>query len=263
MPRYSLDETLATVKKVMAENSFEYPWEPVDVKYELVASIQARTFCIGDNGNEVYVGIARSETVPGNPRQVFDIWWNLQEELKWNTTTLKTTQLIEESGDTQVVYQDRKVHSSVSFGADVVYRRSIKLFQDHFYAWGQSVEHPRKPKNPQLRRCDIVFFGFHVQQVANDSVVLTLTSAFNELGNIPKIVIIDELKKIALRVCKVAKRLEEVRRASRGTAPAPVGIVAGPNAPVANLSGQRACIDCKTPGEGNFCGICGGMIRMM
>jgi len=146
MPRYSLDETLGIVKKVLAENHSDHPWEAVDVKYEMVASVNARTYCVGDNGNEVYVGVARSEPVPGNPRQVFDIFWNLQEELKWNTTTLKTTQLIEENGDQQVVYQDRKVHSSVSFGADVVYRRTVKLFQDHFYAWGQSVEHPKKAK---------------------------------------------------------------------------------------------------------------------
>jgi len=208
LPRYSQDEALATAQKIMSENTLADPWEPVDVKYEFVKEISTRCYCIGDNGNEVWVGVARSEDFPGNIKQCFDIFWNLQEELKWNTTTLKQTQLIEEQGDTQVVYQERKVHSSLSFGADVVYARTYKAFETHCLAWGASCQHPKKGKQGTLRRCDIVFFGFQVVPGATPGTIsITLTSAFNELGNIPKLVIIDELKKISLRVCKIAKRV--------------------------------------------------------
>jgi len=170
--------------------------------------------------------------------------------MKWNTTTLKNHQLIEEQGgDTQVIFQDRKVHSSLSFGADVVYRRTYRVFDTHGFCWGASCEHPKKPKNPNLRRCDIVFFGFQiVQGKTPGTVVMSLTSAMNELGNIPQIVIVDELKKIALRVCKIGQRVGEIRRLAQR----------GPTAPTPATGGGKVCASCRQPGTGLFCAFCGG-----
>jgi len=107
-------------------------------------------------------------------------------------------------------------------------------------------------KNQKTLTCDaaiLSFFGFQiVQGKTPGTVVMSLTSAMNELGNIPQIVIVDELKKIALRVCKIGQRVGEIRRlAQRGTP-----------APTPATGGGKVCASCRQPGTGQFCAFCGG-----
>jgi len=260
-------------------------WEPVAVSYENIAGLNARVFCVGDNGNEVWVGVAESTEVPGKCEEYFNIFWNLQEEMKWNFTTLKSNDLVEESGVEQVVFQERKSHASVNKAADVVYRRAHDKWEDYIFCWGKPEEHKSRPVRGGFRRCEIVFMGFQVTKVDNATCQIVMTSAFHELGNVPALVMQEEVKRISLRVSKIIARVADIQRMNAknvqqvqqsqlqprpqqqkvqqtqtanqktpSVAQTTAALLAKGNAELAPLQ----CPNCGTSSKGSFCGKCGG-----
>jgi len=217
--------------------------------------------------------------------------------MKWNTTSLKSNELVESNGKEQVVYQERKTHSSVSMVADVLYRRTYEKWENFIICWGKPEVHNKKPPRSGFRRCEIVFIGFQVTKATNDTCQIALTSAFHELGNVPSLVIQDELKKISLRVSKIIARVQEIRRLAARTTVSTVdrlenmslnnnndvvrtGIVSGSvveftccgvlnKGQFCSSCGKKnqpkpsgpSCNSCGSPHTGSrFCGTCGNII---
>jgi len=252
VPHLSLQDTKTLVQDLLKEDVNGEGWEQVPSTYEHIAQLNGRHYCVGDNGNEVWVGVAESVDVPGRIEEVFNVFWDLQDELKWNTTSLKTNELVEQQGNEQVIYQERKTHASISTPADILYRRTFEKWENFIIAWGKPEVHPKKPVRSGWRRCEIVFVGFQVTRVDNDHCQVAMVSAFHELGNVPGLVIQDELKKISLRVSKVIGRVQEIRR------------LASRNQPQQQQSQPRGafCGNCgAVDGGGKFCAGCGLKLR--
>jgi len=259
VPKLTLQETRALVESIFNENVSGPGWEPVVTSYEYIASCNARQFCVGDNGNEVWVGIAESVVVPGKIEETFNVFWSLEEEMKWNTTSLKTNELVESNGTEQVVYQERKTHSSISMQGDILYRRTYEKWEDFIICWGKPEVHSKKPARGGWRRCEIVFLGFQVTKAGEDSCQIAMTSAFHELGNVPGLVIQDELKKISLRVSKVISRAADIKRLNSRNQP----VVQKPVQQQQPVQQQKVdapfqCTECGAASNGRFCGTCGG-----
>jgi len=84
--------------------------------------------------------------------------------------------------------------------------------------------------------------GFQVTKVDNNNCQVAMCSSFHELGNVPALVIQDELKKISLRVSKVIARSQEIRRLAARNQPS-----------TPTFSGSQQ----QQTSSGNFCGNCG------
>jgi LSD1 subclass zinc finger protein len=269
VPHPSLPEVKTVVENILKEDVTGDGWEQVGTTYEHISSLNGRHYCVGDNGNEVWVGVAESVVVPGKIEEIFNVFWDLSEELKWNTTSLKSNTIIEQSGNEQVVYQERKTHASISIPADVLYRRTFEKWDNFIIAWGKPEVSAKKAPKQGFRRCEIVFLGFQVTKVDNDNCQVAMTSAFHELGNVPSLVIQDELKKISLRVSKVITRAQDLRRlASRGNPQPSIGYnsnvvqqeaVSKPSA--TKVTGNAGLLCCGQVSAGLFCGNCGKKLR--
>jgi len=183
--------------------------------------------------------------------------------MKWNTSSLKTNELVESSGNEQVIYQERKTHSSISMVGDILYRRTFEKWEDFIICWGKPEQHPKKPPRSGFRRCEIVLLGFQVTKAGEDSVQLAMTSAFHELGNVPGLVIQDELKKIALRISKIIQRVGELRRINARTYQPTVQKIESREAVKPDLASgfPFKCSECGNGSEGRFCATCGGKCR--
>jgi len=182
--------------------------------------------------------------------------------MKWNFTSLKTNELVESNGNEQVIYQERKTHSSISMTGDILYRRTFEKWEDHIICWGKPEVNQKKPPRSGWRRCEIVFLGFQVTKAGEDSCQLVMTSAFHELGNVPGLVIQDELKKISLRVSKIIQRLTEIRRLNSKSTPQttaqPIQSPTAPQKPQASPDSPFICCECGAGSNGRYCGGCGG-----
>jgi len=224
----------------------------------ILRALNGRLYCIGDNGNEVWVGVAESQVIPGKIEEVFNVFWDMQDELKWNTTSLKTNELVDQNGNEQVIYQERKTHASISTPADILYRRTFEKWENFIIAWGKPEVHPKKPVRSGFRRCEIVLMGFQVTKVDNNNCQVAMCSSFHELGNVPALVIQDELKKISLRVSKVIARSQEIRRLAARNQPSTPTFSGSQQQP---SSSGNFCGNCGTAKSGGkFCSSCGNML---
>jgi len=259
VPKLTMQEAKALVEDILKEDTTGPGWEVVTTTYEHISALNGRLFCMGDNGNEVWVGVAESVVVPGRIEEVFNVFWDLQEEMKWNTTSLKTNELIESSGAEQLIYQERKTHASISIPADILYRRTYERWQDFIIVWGKPDVSQKKPPKGGFRRCEIVFFGLQVTKAGEDSCQVAMTSAFHELGNVPSLVIQDELKKISLRVSKIITRVQELRRLNARNNPVRQQSSPQVSYQEAVKPSQNVC--CGIISKGAFCGGCGKKIE--
>lgn len=59
-----------TIQGILQEDVTGPGWEPVQTSYEHINSLNGRWYCVGDNGNEVWVGVAESVEIPGKIEEV-------------------------------------------------------------------------------------------------------------------------------------------------------------------------------------------------
>jgi len=105
--------------------------------------------------------------------------------------------------------------------------------------------------------------GFQVTKAGPDTCQVAMCSCFHELGNVPSLVIQDELKKISLRVSKIISRVQDIRRLNARHVPQhqPSQNVDYQSQFAVNPSEVRSTGSvascCGTVSKGAFCGICG------
>jgi len=104
-----------------------------------------------------------------------------------------------------------------------------------------------------------------VTKAGEDSCQVAMTSAFHELGNVPSLVIQDELKKISLRVSKIIARVQEIRRLnSRNTPiqqPSQKEAIKPSQVKVTGSINEFTC--CGMVSKGLFCGNCGKKLKQL
>jgi len=108
------------------------------------------------------------------------------------------------------------------------------------------------------------FFGIQVTKAGEDSCQVAMTSAYHELGNVPSLVIQDELKKISLRVSKIIARVQDIRRLNSRNIPQQVSspqvsyqkeIIKPSQVKSTGAINEIHC--CGIVSKGLFCGNCG------
>jgi len=275
VPKYSLAEVREAAQNLLNEPTNEEDgWEEVAgaTNYEGIASCHSRVYCVNDNYDEIFCSKAESVEVQCTVQQVLDIFWDLDSELKvWNNSTLKAVSLLESnsSNTEQLIYQERKVHASISMGGDVVIRRAFDSIEnDYAFSWAASAESARKPVLKNMRRCFLLISGFYVKATGPSTCKITSCASYYETGNVPAVAVTEECKRVALRICRIVKRIAEVVRIS-GLAPltaakfTPTYSVSQPPAqvssasPSGSTSGGKQCPQCRVSVSGNFCPTCG------
>jgi len=117
--------------------------------------------------NEVFCTKAVSR-IQGDPQSIVDIFWNANEELNWNGSTVQTINILEDRGHDQLIYQQHKTTSAATSKNDVTYRR-IKTRQPDGSHWVYSVSEMTNPETrANFRRGWVVFGGFLVEPSDNN-----------------------------------------------------------------------------------------------
>jgi len=279
VPKFTLAEAREAVQALLDEPTTDEGWEPVQgaTNYEGVESCYSRPFCVNENYDEIWLSKATSHEVTCTLQQIIDVFWDIDQELKvWNNSTLKAAQVLERnaSNTEQLVYQERKVHASISMGGDVVIRRAYEAYEnDYFFSWATSVDSTVKPPQRNLRRCFLLISGFFVKALSPSSCVISSCASYYETGNIPTVAITEECKRVALRICRIVKRIQDVVRIS-GLAPpsaaafTPAYSMSSQPAPQQQVTrqasassapsgGGKKCLSCNVAVAGNFCPTCG------
>jgi len=266
VPSFSLPEAKEEALKLIKEYTTpENGWEEVAgaTNYEGVASCHSRVYCVNDNYDEIFVSKATSHQVDCSIQQVMGVFWDLDAEIKvWNNSTLKSASILESSNSNteQLVYQERKVHASISMGGDVVLRRAYDAIEnDYFFSWATSVPSPLKPVQKNLRRCFLLVSGFYAKALSPTSCTISSVASYYETGNVPTVAITEECKRVALRICRIVKRIQEVVRISNLAPPTAAKFSQGNQV---SSSTSKNCPKCGSPDSGGrFCSSCGSQLR--
>jgi len=274
VPKYTLAEARQAAQNLLDEVPSEARgWEEVAgaTNYEGIASCHSRQYAVNENYDEIYCSKAESQEVQCTLNQVRDVFWDLDCELKvWNNSSLKAASILSSnsSNTEQLVYQERKVHASISMGGDVVFSRAYEFLENKsFFSWATSVDAPQKPPLKNIRRCFLLVSGFYARATSPTTCVISACASYYETGNVPAVAITEECKRVALRICRIVKRIGDVVRIS-GLAPltapgsgfTPANSVSQPRAQVTSGGGASAgkqCPSCNISVNGNFCHTCG------
>jgi hypothetical protein len=93
-------------------------------------------------------------------------------------------------------------------GGDVVFRRAYEAFEnDYLFSWGASTESPLKPVQKNMRRCYLLISGFFVKMTSPNTCVISSVASYYETGNVPAVAVTEECKRVALRICRIVKRV--------------------------------------------------------
>jgi len=272
VPKYTLAQAKIAAKNLLDEPTTEDEgWLEVAgaTNYEGIASCYSRIYCVNENYDEIYCSKAESLEVECTMQQALDTLWDLDCELRvWNNASLKTAAILESNSSRteQVVYQERKVHASISMPGDVILRRAYEAVEnDYAFSWAASTDYASKPPVRGTRRCFLLISAFYIKAISPRTCKISACSSYYETGNVPAVAVTEECKRVALRICRIVKRIGEVVRIS-GLAPptaakfTPTNTVSQPTATYSATSsgGGLFCPNCRTSSAGNFCPSCGG-----
>jgi len=258
-PSYSLAEASAQARSHMNENYGAAPWEAYQTKNEDLRAVYNKVFCISTD--KVPVFVTRTSTVLHHSAdKLFQTFWDPTLELKWNVSTVSRMEVVKDSGNTQLVYQEHKTLSAATAKRDVLYDRMYEKDGSGTY-WIVASSHKDdsvKPVDKNHVRAHIVFMGVQIKPIAgkNDSEV-TVVWCIDFGGWLHVKFIEQEFTNVSLRVVRLG------RFVPAAAAPAAVARAPAPSRqePVNAPKGQGFCPKCGAArGEGKYCGSCGELL---
>lgn len=274
-PNYTLEEASSVSRQLLYENTSDYHngWELISVNFDNVISCYSKCYCLDKEKNEVFCTKAVAR-IPAEPSVIADVYWNVNQELNWNSSTVQAINILEDRGFVQLIYQQHKTTSAATMKNDVNYRRERFAPQQNGAIWIYSVSEGTIPETrPNFRRGWIVFGGFLVEPSNDGFSQVSLIWCWDFNGFIHEKFITEEKKRVALRLSKLAVQVAEYVRNPKAlqtvynTAPKPtqttsypttsVGASQLPSKPAAKEGALRGCKDCRIPEAGNYCSRCG------
>jgi len=176
-----------------------------------------------------------------------------------------------------LIYQQHKTTSAATSKNDLTYRR-IKTRQPDGSHWVYSVSETTSPETrANFRRGWVVFGGLLVEVIDNGFCQVSFVWCWDFNGWIHEKFVIEEKKRVPLRLFKIAAQAAEVQRGNaRGTVytraaqpvsapptstttytPTSSAIQQPTSKPGAKEGALRGCKDCRVPESGNYCSRCG------
>jgi len=259
-PKYSLAEANEQAKKAFAENYSADPWEAFQTKNnEDVRAVYNKVHCVSTD--KVPVFVTRASAVLAHPAdKVFQVLWDPQAALKWNVSTVASINVLSQTSNSQVLYEQHKTLSAASARRDLVYERAYEKRPDgSYWVYGVSLNEPSKPEVKEFVRCWLVFSGFEVKPMAGNKTELSVVWCLDFGGWLHTKFIEQEWGNVGLRLSRIGKNVPTGPVAA-APAPQPVQIQRPP--PVnSNYNEKTQCVKCGTPrGSGKFCGNCGELL---
>jgi len=253
-------------------------WEQVAVGYERIVSCYSKCYCLDKEKNEVFVTKAVGR-IPADPSLIVDVYWNVNEEQTWNAATILSINIVEDRGNEQLIYQQHKTNSAATSKNDVSYRRIKSRLPDGSF-WIYSVSEITNPetRNP-FRRGWVVFGGLLVEP-GDGACQVSFVWCWDFNGWIHEKFVVEEKKRVALRLSKIGSQVAELQRnprtntstkytqappTSSASTPATTTYTStsasiaqqAPSKPPAQEGTLRGCKECRIPESGNYCSRCG------
>jgi len=282
-PNYTINEASSFARQHLWENTSDQynGWELVSVNCEGVTSCYSKSYCLDKEKNEVFCTKAVGRIRANSPQVIVDTYWNINQELIWNASTVQQINMIEDLGNEQLVYQQHKTTSAATMRNDVSYRR-IKSPEPDGSIWVYSVSEQTSPETrANFRRGWVVFGGLFVEPGNDGFCQVSLVWCWDYNGWIHEKFVTEEKKRVALRLSKLGAQVAEYQQnptnsTTRYINPAPntssssssytpsSSTVAPPASKAPAKEGAlRGCKDCRTPENGNYCSRCGNPTSMV
>jgi len=213
-----------------------------------------------------------------------DVYWSVDQEFIWNASTVQAINILSEQRHPiiqQLVYQTHKTTSAATLKNDVCYLRvRDAAIGSNSDLWSFSVSQFTEPETKaNFRRGWVVFGAFSVQPIQPNVCEVSLIWCWDFNGWIHEKFVLEEKKKVALRLSKIGTQVAEYSRnpksASTYVQPAPSKPASSAssassttyssttssslpvNRPQAQKGILKGCKDCRIPESGNYCSRCG------
>jgi len=108
IPIYTNEEASARSLQLLSENpETTEGWELVSVNYEGIDPCYMKPIAI--NQNKEYVHATKvSATINAPVKIVFNVYWDLKEEMHWNSATCSKLQILHDDFSNQLILQQQK-----------------------------------------------------------------------------------------------------------------------------------------------------------
>jgi len=208
IPIYSLDEASSVAEKFLAEDPDRAEgWETLAQNYEGIESAHTKAIAINQNKELIYVTKVTGH-INGTMDQIFDCYWDPRGEMIWNTSSITKIQILEDNNTDQLVLYQLKKNPTVNIQNDIAIRRSY--VDSGRQRWIYSVSEKTKPESqPGFTRGVVPFGGVLIQTIDAQRCKVSWIWSFDINKKLSVRSKDEEPKKVALRLCKLKKKIED------------------------------------------------------
>jgi len=214
-----------------------------------------------------------------------DVYWSVDQELTWNASTVQSINVLSEQHHPviqQLVYQTHKTTSAATLKNDacILRVRDVALGSSSDM-WSFSVSQMTDPETKaNFRRGWVVFGAFNVHPIQPNVCEVSLIWCWDFHGWIHEKFVLEEKKKVALRLSKIGAQVAEYSRNPRNVnthvqqnvQPKPSSSSSSASSTYTSSASSalpankpqparegilKGCKDCRTPETGNYCSRCG------
>jgi len=215
IPVYKIDEASDIAKKYLNEDPERAEgWEKTGVNYEGIDSSWTKPIVVNQNEEMIYVSKA-SAYIAATVKQIFDCIWDPRGEMIWNTQTVQKIDIVHDDFSNQLVHQQLKKVPAINLQNDLLIRRAF--LESHKSTWIYYVSEKGKPDPaPTYTRGLLLFGGILIEAVDARRCRVSFVWSFDINKKLSVKYKDEECKKVALRLCKLKKKIEDdLRLAAR------------------------------------------------
>jgi len=216
MPIYTLDEASKIARSTLDEDQDRVQgWEKLSVNYEGIETAYTKSIAANLNKELVYATKV-SAHIQATISQIFECIWDPRGEMIWNTATVSKINVLEDSPSEQLVHYQLKKIAAINLQNDVVVRRSV-IDLSPKQRWIYCVSEKTNPESQAgWVRGLVLFGGILIEAVNPKQCKVSWVWSFDVNKKLSVRVKDEEPKKVALRLCKLKKKIEDdIRLAAR------------------------------------------------
>jgi len=208
IPIYTIDEASNVAEKLLAENTDRVEgWETLAQTYEGIETAHTKAICINQNKELIYATKITAH-INGSLNQIFDCYWDPRGEMIWNTATIAKIEILKDNGSDQLVHYQLKKNPTINLQNDLVIRRSN--VESHKQKWIYCVSEKTNPEaQAGWTRGIVPFGGVLIQSIEPQRCKVSWIWAFDINKKLSVRSKDEEPKKVALRLCKLKKKIED------------------------------------------------------